>query len=90
MLPPGQHLVTVLNDILDYEKVQSGRMELEYVAFDLVTLIESSLAIAVPASTPVEVSIAFACVAQCTHRVSFAQPGCSFANSAAFVNNLTE
>jgi len=44
----GQSLITILNDILDLSKIQSGKLELEYIDFDLHGLITESLDIFYP------------------------------------------
>jgi len=39
----ADHLLTVINDILDYSKIEAGQMELESVKFSLRETIESSI-----------------------------------------------
>ncbi len=39
----GQHLLKILDDILDFAKIESGTMELEFKPFDLSELIAESL-----------------------------------------------
>jgi len=39
----GEHLLTVINDILDYSKIEAGRMQLEYTSFSLHECIETSI-----------------------------------------------
>ena len=44
----GRSLITILNDILDLSKIQSGKLELEYIDFDLHALIAETLEIFYP------------------------------------------
>ena len=37
----GEHLLMVVNDLLDYAKIENGKFELEKEPFDLVRLISS-------------------------------------------------
>ena len=39
----GESLLTIINDILDYSKIEAGKMELESVAFNLEELVEDCI-----------------------------------------------
>ncbi|WP_449234507.1 ATP-binding protein [Azospirillum doebereinerae] len=44
----GRTLMTIVNDILDYSKIQAGGVQLETIDFDILTLLEQSVALSKP------------------------------------------
>jgi signal transduction histidine kinase/CheY-like chemotaxis protein len=57
----GVHLLSVINDVLDFSKIESGRLELEHAAFDLRQCVEDALDLIASkaAEKPIELSCWF-------------------------------
>jgi signal transduction histidine kinase/DNA-binding response OmpR family regulator/sensor domain CHASE-containing protein len=54
----GDSLLTIINDILDYSKVEAGRLELEVVDFDLRELVEETVEALAAGSTAAGIEVA--------------------------------
>jgi signal transduction histidine kinase/DNA-binding response OmpR family regulator len=54
----GEALLTIVNDILDYSKMEAGRLELEEVTFDLGLLVEGVVEIVAPSAFSKSISCA--------------------------------
>ncbi len=55
----GEALLAIINDILDYSKIELGRLELERQPFDLRRLIEESLDLLAPAAAEKNLNLAY-------------------------------
>jgi len=55
----GRHLLNILNDILDFSRLESGRIELERIDFSLLTVLERLRALAEPLARERGVSLRF-------------------------------
>lgn len=53
----GVHLLSLINDILDYSKAEAGRLDIEYEDIDLTKLITSSLRLQEPRAKTAEVEL---------------------------------
>jgi signal transduction histidine kinase len=50
VLQSGEHLLSVINDILDVSKIEAGKFELEKASFDLPAVVESAMELMAPAA----------------------------------------
>jgi len=55
----GDTLLGLINDILDYSKIESGHLELEHAPFDLRECIESSIDVLAPRATEKKIDLLY-------------------------------
>jgi CheY-like chemotaxis protein len=55
----GEHLLTLINDILDYSKIEAGKIELEHAAFSVRDCVESTIDIATGAAAQKGVELGY-------------------------------
>jgi PAS domain S-box-containing protein len=55
----GEVLLTIINDILDYSKIDIGRLEIERASFDLRRCIEESLDLLSPSASEKNINLAY-------------------------------
>ncbi len=59
ILTSGKHLLQLINDILDLSKVEAGKVELEYVNFDVQTVLEAvkTLVLSIAAKKKIRIAV---------------------------------
>jgi PAS domain S-box-containing protein len=55
----GETLLTIINDILDYSKIESGRLEMEHQPFDIRECVEQALDLLAPAAAAKGLELAY-------------------------------
>ena len=55
----GDALLTIINDILDFTKIESGKLDLEQHPFDLQTCVEESLELLAPRASDKSLELAY-------------------------------
>ncbi len=55
----GRHLLTVINDILDYSKIEAGKLKLDSVAFDLSQVVDAIVQLLASAAHDKAIELAF-------------------------------
>ena len=58
ILTSGKHLLQLINDILDLSKVEAGKAELEYVNFDVQTVLEGAKTLVLSIASKKKIRIA--------------------------------
>ena len=53
------HLITIVNDLLDLSKIEAGQIVLEYIDFNLYTLVESTIRIMRPLAREKNIAFSF-------------------------------
>jgi signal transduction histidine kinase/CheY-like chemotaxis protein/HPt (histidine-containing phosphotransfer) domain-containing protein len=56
----GQHLLTVINEILDFSRIESGKLELDAAPFELTTCVEEALQLVAPRVADGNVELTYA------------------------------
>lgn len=59
VLAASRHLLTVINDILDYSKIEAGKLELDRADFDLRRMLSGCEALLVPAAAEKKLDMSF-------------------------------
>ncbi len=55
----GENLLAIINDVLDYSKIEAGRIELEHEAFDVRGCIEAALSFVTPRAATKGIDVAY-------------------------------
>ena len=55
----GNHLLTVINDILDYSKLESGKLAIEHVRYSVASVIEEALEMVAPKAREKHLELAY-------------------------------
>ncbi len=63
----GQHLLGVINDILDFSKTESGKMRLESVDFDLIRLVNDTVAMLMQTAQHKGLELSTECIPDIAH-----------------------
>ena len=66
----GDHLLAVLNDVLDFSKLESGKLTIEHIAVDVAQLLSQVVAVMAPAARAKGLTLEATCaLGQASHRV---------------------